>query len=198
MSNKTNEEKLRILQERLATIQKKKDTEKQVEVEKTQPVSPVFKEELVNQPEIEPISKTPKKPRNNNGTFKYFIIFFVIALVGYASTQFIDFNSLFSSNETTEENETVTDIVYNKSSFNGNYLIILNSFEDQNVANAESQKYISDGYDNCDVLQLSGVSNSEEEIFQTYIGPFNKLEEANQFLNSTKEVSEIGKVIELQ
>lgn len=197
MSNKTNEEKLRILQERLATIQKKKDTEKQVEVEKTQPVSPVFKEELVNQPEIEPISKTPRKPRNNNGTFKYFIIFFVIALVGYASTQFIDFNSLFSSDETTEENETVTDIIYNKSSFNGNYLIILNSFEDQNVANAESQKYITDGY-NCEVLQLSGVSNSEEEIFQTYIGPFNKLEEANQFLNSTKEVSEIGKVIELQ
>ena len=197
MSNKTNEEKLRILQERLATIQKKKDTEKQVEVEKTQPVSPVFKEELVNQTEIEPISKTPRKPRNNNGTFKYFIIFFVITLVGYASTLFIDFNSLFSSNETTEENETVTDIVYNKSSFNGNYLIILNSFEDQNVANAESQKYITDGY-NCEVLQLSGVSNSEEEIFQTYIGPFNKLEEANQFLNSTKEVSEIGKVIELQ
>jgi len=197
MSNKTNEEKLRILQERLATIQKKKDTEKQVEVEKTQPVSPVFKEELVNQPEIEPISKTPRKPRNNNGTFKYFIIFFVIALVGYASTQFIDFNSLFSSDETTEENETVTNIIYNKSSFNGNYLIILNSFEDQNVANAESQKYITDGY-NCEVLQLSGVSNSEEEIFQTYIGPFNKLEEANQFLNSTKEVSEIGKVIELQ
>ena len=197
MSNKTNEEKLRILQERLATIQKKKDTEKQVEVEKTQPVSPVFKEELVNQPEIEPISKTPRKPRNNNGTFKYFIIFFVIALVGYASTQFIDFNSLFSSDETTEENETVTDIIYNKSSFNGNYLIILNSFEDQNVANAESQKYITDGY-NCEVLQLSGVSNSEEEIFQTYIGPFNKLEEANQFLKSTKEVYEIGKVIELQ
>ena len=95
----------------------------------------------------------------------------------------------------------ICEIASNKSSFNGNYLIILNSFEDQNVANAESQKYISDGYDNCDVFYLGAVSNYsnlKKDIFQTYIGPFNKLEEANQFLNSTKEVSEIGKIIELQ
>ena len=48
-------------------------------------------------------------------------------------------------------------------------------------ANFEVKQFVNEGYD-CNVFQLSGVSNSEEEIFQTYIGPFNKLEEANQYL----------------
>ncbi|MEJ6748886.1 MAG: SPOR domain-containing protein, partial [Flavobacteriales bacterium] len=89
------------------------------------------------------------------------------------------------------------EITYHKSEFNGNYLIILNSFEDITIANAEVQNYISEGY-KCDVFQLSAVSDSKEEIFQTYIGPFNKLQEANQYLNSTISIKESGKVIELQ
>ena len=43
---------------------------------------------------------------------------------------------------------------------------------------------MNEGY-NCNVFQLSGVSNSEEEIFQTYLGPFDKLEEANQYFRSS-------------
>ena len=49
----------------------------------------------------------------------------------------------------------------------------------------------------CAVLQLSRVSNSEQEIFQTYLGPFNEKGEANQYLNSTDLTSK-GGVIELQ
>ncbi len=197
MSEKTNEEKLKILQERLATIQHKKEKEQQSITEKNKPVAPVFKEDLVEKSNIKPSKKEPKEKTNS---LKYFIIFFIIALLGYggfSAYNSINFDKLFSS----ETKEVTTDktkkITYHKSEFIGNYLIILNSFEDVTIANAEVQHYISEGY-KCDVFQLSGVSDSEEEIFQTYIGPFNKLEEANQYLNSTISIKESGKVIELQ
>ena len=197
MSEKTNEEKLKILQERLATIQHKKEKEQQSITEKNKPVAPVFKEELVEKSPIQPSIQEPKEKTNS---LKYFIIFFIIALVGYGGFEAynsINFVELFSSETKEVTTDKTKEITYHKSEFNGNYLIILNSFEDVTIANAEVQHYISEGY-KCDVFQLSGVSDSEEEIFQTYIGPFNKLEEANQYLNSTISIKESGKVIELQ
>ena len=67
----------------------------------------------------------------------------------------------------------------------------------------EAQNLTKIGY-NCDVLQLSGVSNSEEEIFQTYIQGknigvgFETEEEALQHLNSTEGIQNSGKIISLQ
>ena len=59
MSDKTNEEKLRILKERLATIQQKKETNHTEEVKKDKPVAPIFEEDLVN--ERKPESDSTKK-----------------------------------------------------------------------------------------------------------------------------------------
>ena len=89
MSEKTNEEKLKILQERLATIQHKKEKEQQSITEKNKPLSPVFKEELVEKSPIQPSIKEPKEKTNS---LKYFIIFFIIALVGYGG--FEAYNSI--------------------------------------------------------------------------------------------------------
>jgi len=209
MSEKTNEEKLKILQERLATIQHKKDknkkksgfsTEKKdsgFSTEKNKPVAPIFKQELVEKSPVQPSIQEPKEKTNS---LKYFIIFFIIALLGYGGFEAynsINFVELFSSETEEVTTDKIKEITYHKSEFIGNYLIILNSFEDFTIANAEVLHYKSEGY-KCDVFQLSGVSDSEEEIFQTYIGPFNKLEEANQYLNSTISIKESGKVIELQ
>ena len=209
MSEKTNEEKLKILQERLATIQHKKDknkkksgfsTEKKdsgFSTEKNKPVAPIFKQELVGKSPLQPSIQEPKEKTNS---LKYFIIFFIIALLSYGGFEAynsINFVELFSSETEEVTTDKTKEITYHKSEFIGNYLIILNSFEDVTIANAEVLHYISEGY-KCDVFQLSGVSDSEEEIFQTYIGPFNKLAEANQYLNSTISIKESGKVIELQ
>ena len=71
MSEKTNEEKLKILQERLATIQHKKEKEQQSITEKNKPVAPVFNEELVEKSNIKPSKKEPKEKTNS---LKYFII----------------------------------------------------------------------------------------------------------------------------
>ena len=61
MSEKTNEEKLKILQERLATIQHKKEKEQQSITEKNKPVAPVFKEELVENPYTTFNTRTKRK-----------------------------------------------------------------------------------------------------------------------------------------
>ena len=39
---------------------------------------------------------------------------------------------------------------------------------------------------------------TKKEIYQTYIGPFNKIEEANQYLNSSEEIQNTGQIITLQ
>ena len=62
------------------------------------------------------------------------------------------------------------------------------------MTNSEVKLLVNEGY-NCNVFQLSGVSNSEEEIFQTYIGPFNKLEELNQYLNSSEDEKILVKLL---
>ena len=202
MNDKTNEEKLRILQERLASIQQKKGIHQEEKIQQNKPVAPVFKEELVNHPNIDPIAKTPRQPKNNSSLFKYFILFFVIFLVGYGG--FYAYNSSYFNSFFTSINpiETEEKIDYYKSSFDGNFIIILNTFDKKELANAESQNLTETGY-NCDVFQLSGEANSEKEIFQTYIQGknigvgFETKEEAIHYLNSTELISE-GNIFKLQ
>lgn len=202
MSDNTNEEKLRILQERLAQIQQKKEVKQKEKIENSKPIAPVFEEDLVNQEEIDPIAKTPREPRNKSNGLKYLIILFVFCLLGYSVAYLIlpqqvngifDFNAILDSEEDVEE---IMAIEYYKSEFNGNFIIILKNFDKQELANAEVQNLVNDY--NCDVFYLPAVSNSKEKIFQTYLGPFNKLEEANQYLNSSEGIQNSGKIINLQ
>ena len=78
----------------------------------------------------------------------------------------------------------------------------LNTFDKKELANAEAKNLTETGY-NCDVLQLSGVSDSKKEIFQTYIQGknigvgFETKEEAMHYLNSTELISE-GSIFKLQ
>ena len=51
-------------------------------------------------PNIDPISKTPRRPRNNSSLFKYFILCFVIFLVGYGG--FKAYTSFFTSSNPIE------------------------------------------------------------------------------------------------
>ena len=228
MSDKTNEEKLRILKERLATIQQKEETNHTKEVEKDKPVAPVFEEDLVN--ERKPESDSTKK---KSSAWK--IIFFLILFSSLGGFGYYFYNNDFKIEPTIDnikedfdtlskealsffeeeedddderkkkkktDNDQLEDVIYNKSSFDGNFIIVLNTFDEKELANAESQNLTETGY-NCNVLQLSGVSNSDKEIFQTYIQGknigvgFETKKEARHYLNSTELISE-GSVFKLQ
>ena len=225
MRDKTNEEKLRILKERLATIQQKEGTKHIKEVEKDKPIAPVFEEDLVD--ERKPESDYTKK---KGSAWK--IIFFLILFSSLGGFGYYLFNNDFKIKPTIdnikEDFDTISkealsffeeeeidndkkekkrkkkkdrnqleDIIYNKSEFEDqNFIIVLNTFDKQEPANKERDKLTEKGY-NCGVYLLAAVSNSEQEVFQTYIGPFNKEGEANQYLNSTDLISK-GGVIKLQ
>ena len=225
MSDKTNEEKLRILKERLATIQQKEETNHTEEVKKDKPVAPVFEEDLVNERKTESDS-TKKK----GSAWK--IIFFLILFSSLGGFGYYFYNNDFKIEPTIDnikedfdtiskealsffveedderekkkkkDSDQLEDVIYNKSSFDGNFIIVLNTFDEKELANAESQNLTETGY-NCNVLQLSGVSNSDKEIFQTYIQGknigvgFEREEEAMHYLNSTELISE-GSIFKLQ
>ena len=222
MSDKTNEEKLRILQERLATIQQKEEVEQEEKIQKNKPVAPVFEEDLVN--DRKPESDSTKKKGSAWKIIFFLILFSSLGGFGYyfynndfkieptienikkdfdtisdkALSLFVDKEEeIHDKKKKKEEVSKGKDVIYYKSEFDdGNFIIILRTFEKKEVANAESNKLTEMGYE-CDVLQLSGVSNSKQEVFQTFIGPFNKEGEANQYLNSTDLTSD-GGVIKLQ
>ena len=73
MSDKTNEEKLRILQERLTTIKQKQIAKQEARMEQSKPISPVFEEDLVSQ-ENE-ISEKKEKGRNSFWKITFVLIF---------------------------------------------------------------------------------------------------------------------------
>ena len=235
MSDKTNEEKLRILKERLATIQQKEETNHTEEVKKDKPVAPVFEEDLVN--ERKPESDSTKK---KGSAWK--IIFFLILFSSLGGFGYYFYNNDFKIEPTIDnikedfdtlskealsffeddderkkkkkkDSDQLEDVIYNKSSFDGNFIIILKTSDKKELADAEAQNLIEEGH-NCDVLQLSGVSNSEEEMYQTYIQGKNigvgfetkeeaflylkALVSADGLLEDETDISNVGTVFELQ
>ena len=242
MSDKTNEEKLRILQERLSSIQQKKEVPQEEKIQQDKPVTPEFEEDLVSETETDTDS-TKKK----GSAWK--IIFFLIlfAFLGGFGYYFYDndfemestinsikedFNDMYVSlfdeeedeeeedeedEEEEEEEDDIDDdidddnkrkkkkkVIYYESSFDeeGKFIIVLKTFDKEELANNEAQKLndeckFKEGEEDFKVFSLSARSNSEEEVFQTYIGPFNTKGEANQYKNSDELISN-GKVIELQ
>ncbi|MGY8988049.1 MAG: SPOR domain-containing protein [Flavobacteriales bacterium] len=232
MSDKTNEEKLRILQERLTTIKQKQISKQEARMEQSKPISPVFEEDLVSQ-ENE-ISEKKEKGGNSFWKITFGLIFLSFTCVfGYyfnnndfkmeSTIENIkkDFEtisnkalSLFGDEEDDdkkkkkkkkrkkEKTNNDKDVIYNKSEFNVNgekgFIVLLNSYTEKSVAKAEVQKNKIKGYDNCGFIFLPGVSDSEQEIYQTFMGPFSNIKEANQWKNSSKSIKNSGIIIELQ
>ncbi|MBT3417805.1 MAG: SPOR domain-containing protein [Flavobacteriales bacterium] len=229
MSDKTNEEKLRILQERLTTIKQKQIAKQEARMEQSKPISPVFEEDLVSQ-ENE-ISEKKEKGRNSfwKITFVLILLSFTCVFGYYLNNN--DFKMDPTIDNIKKDFETISDkvvslflgeedekkkkkkrkkgktnndkdVIYNKSEFNVNgekgFIVLLNSYTEQSVAKAEVQDNKIKGYDNCGFIFLPGVSDSEQEIYQTFVGPFSNIEEANQWKNSSKSIKDSGIIIELQ
>ncbi len=175
MSERTNDDKLRILQERLAQIKKKNET----------PTPPRFQREEVIEiatPQVEtPIKE--KKPLDLGWVKKVVIVGSVAFGVYYGYTN-IDFNSLvpdLSSEEVVEE-QAPFELEYNLN-FTGNQLAIIGSFEDEGSAKAMVNDLKVKGF-KCDYFFLPNQSNSTEEIYNVFIGPYENEEETNQWAKS--------------
>ena len=186
MSDKTNDEKLRILQERLTQIKQKEDTPVPSQNQREDVIE-------VSTPEID----SPKKEKDSMsfGWLKYAV---VIGISGYglfyAYTHIDDFKlfvSDLSSEEVTEESAPV-ELKY---SFNleGDQLAIIGEFEDSSSAKAMVNDLKVKGY-KCNYFYLPNKSNSTEELYNVFIGPYENQEETQQWLDNLDVESEIIKL----
>ena len=202
MSNKSNEEKLRILQERLAHINKKNDStpvQDESNEESRDENNNHYIDKETNNKEIR-ISSNKSRSTSFLKIISLIIFILLISIFGYyfATNNFnldstisqlkSDFNNITTSFATTENQENqqedeikeekiadddINKLIYKSSDDLSGFIIIVNSYIQDSLptANEESEKLKDDGYD-AGIIFLPDHSNSEEKIYQTYIGPF--------------------------
>lgn len=173
MSNKTNEEKISILNQRLSEIKQKKENS---EIKEKQEI----KESESTSPEIE-ISQ--EKIPMSYGWLKYSIITFCIVFGGYYAYNNINLNLL----KTEETNITKSDTVKTPLKYNlelkGDNIVITATFEDENSAKRMTEDLRLKGFQS-NYFYLPNKSNSIEKVYKVFIGPYEHIEETNQWIKN--------------
>jgi len=188
MSNKTNEEKLRILQERLAQIQKKQEI----------PTPTISAEQAVQttQPKEE-IPKVKRKPIALRW-MKYVILFGMGVAGGlYIYNNVDDFATIlpdFTTEKVVEEVEVPLAYTFNFD--DATHIIILGSFEDEGTAKAMVNDKRVQGY-TTDYFFMPEVSNTDNEVYKVYTGPYYSAEETNQWAQQHSLEEETFEVLKL-
>ena len=187
MSDKTNDEKLRILQERLAQIKQKQETPVPTRNQREEVIEIATPQDEVPQKEHNPMSF---------GWVKYVVIIgVVIGVVGFGSFYaYNNFSNLTSSEEIIEEPKEFV-LKYNLT-LKGNNISIISSFEDENSAKVMVSDLKVKGF-KCDYFYLPNKSNSTEELFKVYIGPYENEEESQQWIDNLDVENEIS-IIHIQ
>ena len=171
MSDKKNEEKLRILQERLAQIKQKQDS--------TVPTSQ--QSEVVNTN-----NKYPKEERKllNLSLVKKVIIVGSVAYGIFYSYTNINFNAIVPSfSEIENSEELISNQIEYKFNLIGNNIAIINTqnyITDEGSAKAMVNDLKVKGY-KCNYFYLPDNSNIKEEVYQVFIGPYENEEETKQW-----------------
>jgi len=182
MSDKTNDEKLRILQERLAQIKQKQETPVPTRAQREEVIEIATPQDEVPQKERNPMSF---------GWVKYVVIIGVVGYGSFYAYNNIDFSNLTSSEEITEEPKEFV-LEYNLN-LKGDNISIISSFEDENSAKAMVNDLKVKGY-KCDYFYLPNKSNSTDELYKVYIGPYENNEETNQWIENIDLEFEIIKL----
>ncbi|MEE2930939.1 MAG: SPOR domain-containing protein [Bacteroidota bacterium] len=183
MRNISNEERLRILKERLDQIQQKSG-----DVEAS--VSPIQeKSEEVN---INTLNNNNSSPKRKNKLPLLFLIAILLYTGYYIYTNITPpyhnniEEEIFEEETAATEEAVTTEEIMLEYTFNfgkKKHLIIINSFEDEESATGLVNQKIKNGYI-ADYFFLPDVSNSTDKIYQVYIGPFTTIEETNQWAST--------------
>jgi len=183
MTDKTNDEKLKILRDRLAQIQDKSTYENSLSDRKDLNLEKDINNSIENSVEI-------TKNKKNNKTVIYIILFFLIGL----STFFY-----FLENKTAdiiEKTDFVAEVVEKEIiysiKYKGNNIAVISKFLEESSAKAEVNNLITKGF-KADYVFLPEISNSLRKEYQVFIGPYETIEETNQWIkNIDKEISIIN------
>lgn len=175
MSDKTNDEKLRILQERLAQIKQKKNIPSATR-------DNIEKEIEVTTPKME--SPHKEKHPMSFKWLKYFILFFCIAFGAYYAYN-IDINSLLSDKIDKKAIDVVERTLEYNLDLTGNNIVITATVEDESSAKAMANNLNVKGF-KAGYFYLPNKSNSTKKVYKVFIGPYEHEQEANQWAENLK------------
>ena len=202
MSEKTNDEKLRILQERLTHIKQKKDTPTPIKQQKeVVPVAQDLKKDTPNPPKKQkeavkevpiPQTENPQKEKTpmSFGWLKYVVI---IGSLGYGGFYAYENSNVLTSEKTDTKEVNIAEIKYTLNFDGQNHIAITETFEDESSAKAMVNDLKVKGFQ-ADYFYLPNKSNSTEKVYQVFIGPYENEEETKQW---TKNLQIDFKIISL-
>ena len=189
MSEKTNDEKLKILQERLTQIKQKKDTPTPIKQQKeVVPVAQDLKKDTPNPPknqkeavkEVPTLqTETPQKEKTpmSFGWLKYVVI---IGSLGYGGFYAYENSNVLTSEKTDTKEVNIAEIKYTLNFEGQNHIAITETFEDESSAKAMVNDLKVKGFQ-ADYFYLPNKSNSTEKVYQVFIGPYENEEETKQW-----------------
>ena len=189
MSDKTNEEKLRILHDRLNHIKQKQESDAS-QKEKT--------EKIIDNSSIDIEKPYVKRRSTSFALLKYVVLVICAYLVFYAYNN-INLNSskleetTISMDEVNKINQDAFSLEY-EFKLKGDKLVIISTFDDENSAKAMTNDLTVKGF-KADYFFLPNKSNSNEEVYKVFIGPYENKEETNQWIINIK--SEEKEIISL-
>ena len=187
MSSKTNEEKHRILRERLAQIKDKHNIKK--EAKKDDAEIREYKENTNNINSEN--NKIAEKSHSAKAIKKVLLLFIISAGIYYGYTK-LELSSIINISESKEiktnqvANQKQITIKYNLNLKDASHIIILAEFKEEAAAKAMVNEKNVKGY-NTNYFFLPEKSNSNNEVYSVYVGPYYCIEEANQWSASLKE-----------
>jgi len=183
MSETKNDEKLRILQERLAQIKQKQERAGNTNQKREAVI------EVAN-PKNEP-PKREGKFLSLSWIKKAVLVGSVVYGIFYGYTNFNSLVSNFSEEETSEE-LVPTQLEY-KLNLKGNNIAIIRSFEDESSAKALVNDLKIKGF-KADYFFLPRKSNSTTEVYQVFIGPYENEDETSQWIQNIDRKVDIIKL----
>ena len=183
MTDKTNDEKLRILRDRLAQIQEKSKSENNLSKRRDLNLEKDINNSIENSVEITS-SKVNKKP------ILYIILFLLIGLSTFfyfTKTKTADIIEKTDWVDEVVEKEVIYSLKYK-----GNNIAVISRFLEESSAKAEVNNLITRGF-KADYIYLPENSNISRKEYQVFIGPYETNEETNQWIkNIDKEISIIN------
>ena len=193
MSDKSNDEKLRILQERLALIKEKQERPAPQD-SSTREVSDSSDPQAKNITKGEEPSwgLEEKKPKS----FRWLAYIIILGILSFViSNGALEWNfSEIAEKDNTPKQEAVIKVkefeLEYKFDIKGNQLAIINSFKDEDSAKVMVNELTVKGF-KCDYFFLPNNSNSPEEVYKVFIGPYESLEEVNQWKENVNGEVEI-------
>ena len=198
MENYDNEQRLRILQERLGQIKSKQEVEReQPKVENTPPY-PTYNPKATQSSDEDVVpEKIETEKQSSSSAWKKIITLFLIGGLAYGGYYFyenFDFSSLTpeatNTIEPVVEENIVAPLQYTLDFGEAKHIVILSSFDNEDAARMFADEKTNSGYD-ASYFFLPAVSNSNKNTYQVYLGPYFSESEAKQWANTLEIESEI-------